>query len=92
MQKRSGLAAEVRAALKAIVSAENASNAGLTANRAALRGIFVKIPLAQARRMLLENESLRTVPSVYVAFWVGEHDYYQKLQRSGRRGQLEFAC
>ena len=83
-KKDPGLAADVRAALKAVVAAEPASQAGLTAKKGALRGIFVK-NLSHGRRIFFRRE-VAAGGEVFVAFWVGEHDYYQKLQRSGRRG------
>jgi hypothetical protein len=42
-KKDPGLATEVRAALKAVVAPETASQAGLTAKKGALRGIVGKL-------------------------------------------------
>ena len=65
--------------------AETATSAGLNAKKGGLRGGFVK-NLSQGRRLFFRKEIIDGA-EIYVAFWVGEHDYYQKLQRSGRRGR-----
>ena len=64
--------------------AETAAKAGLEAKKGASRGTIVK-NLSHGRRIFFRRE-LADDGEIYVAFWVGEHDYYQKLQRSGRRG------
>lgn len=84
-RKDPGLAAEIKAAIKTILHAENATAAKLKPKKGALKDIFVR-NLSGGRRIFFRKEASGR-GDVYVAFWAGEHDYYEKLQRSGRRGQ-----
>ena len=84
-KKDPGLASEVKSAIDAILGAEDIVAAKLRPKKGALKDIFVR-NLRGGRRIFLRKESSGS-SEMYVAFWVGEHDYYEKLQHSGRRGR-----